>query len=391
MALTFCSGCQREVSDAALACSRCGQHSAQPRLSTPPGKRGLVAVIVATLTACGDAVPVPQSPTPPLPAVVSATTESAAAKVDARARAQQFVARANAARKTADDAVHLDGRPEAMQVARSVALCNRDVATCTESAKSLIATSAVGASAGLAVYLANRVTAAGADEAIVTRESDLTFAEKAAAQAMADAKKLSDERTAEDTKLQAEKSALEAAARECDAAPSSCKPKCDAGGAAYCMAIGARVWKSTPPNLTEAKALMEKACTLGAHAGCNAVTMIDGDIRAAAARVESLWSAVTDVGDELVRKRHQVTMISQVANNARTAQSVQTMRTINAAIVTERYCPARKAFVTSTSVTEFTTRATKHCKDEAPTGRGLSGAEITLTTECTPVYATACP
>jgi len=71
--------------------------------------------------------------------------------------------------------------------------------------------------------------------------------------------------------------------------------------------------------------------------------------------------------------------------------NLPTMRAMNAAIVTEKYCPAKKAFIQGASAGEFAKRAAKHCKDEAPTGQGLSGVEVTLTAECQQVYATQCP
>jgi hypothetical protein len=83
--------------------------------------------------------------------------------------------------------------------------------------------------------------------------------------------------------------------------------------------------------------------------------------------------------------------MSKLANRPHLVLELQQMRTITAAIAPERYCPARRTFIEATSAAEFTRRATKHCKEEAPSAQGLSGANVTLTGECTQAYATSCP
>lgn len=67
------------------------------------------------------------------------------------------------------------------------------------------------------------------------------------------------------------------------------------------------------------------------------------------------------------------------------------MEMFSKAVVTEQYCPAKKAFVQQASITEFVKRSSAHCKDDPPTGSGLSGAQVTLDRQCSEVYATACP
>jgi hypothetical protein len=136
---------------------------------------------------------------------------------------------------------------------------------------------------------------------------------------------------------------------------------------------------------------MQKGCDAGVQTACATVAQIDGDMQNAAAQVEGLWQGVVDAGDDLAQKYHQTSMVTKMANTPRMQRSVQQMQMINQAIVVEKYCPAKKQFLAGASAAEFAKRAADHCKNSAPTGQGLSGAEVTLTAECQQVYSTGCP
>lgn len=361
-----------------------------------------VVVLLGVVACESGEFPTAQQPASPPPRPSATVVASAAPTNDPHQRAETILARASDIRAKAEAAVKLEGSSQAEQVRRATRACAFLKQACIELAKQNSQRSVVGATAGLAEYLTQIVApyifshSHGSPlpmdlRPILGAEQDLGFADQLAEKAMTEAKTVADARAAEEQKIQAERAAVETAAAACDAAPTTCKPKCDAGEAAYCFVFAASLQKGNPPKLTEAKTVMQKACTLGMQSGCKAVTLIDKDIQAAAARIDGLWSDVTEAGDDLARKRHQVAVVSQIANNPRMIQSVRTMQTINAAIVVEKYCPAKKAFIQGVNAAEFQTRATKHCRDDAPTGQGLSGAEITLTADCNAVYATACP
>ena len=67
------------------------------------------------------------------------------------------------------------------------------------------------------------------------------------------------------------------------------------------------------------------------------------------------------------------------------------MRVVIQASIAETYCPARKEALAVLSAAEFGKMAATHCKDEPPTGRGLSGSEVPLPNECRAVFASGCP
>lgn len=90
-------------------------------------------------------------------------------------------------------------------------------------------------------------------------------------------------------------------------------------------------------------------------------------------------------------KRHVATVFAQVATRPSQRANLQQVQAVNATTVTERYCPARRAFLRASSPAEFQRRAAAHCRDQPPTGQGLSGAQVTLTAECQQVYAIVCP
>jgi hypothetical protein len=145
------------------------------------------------------------------------------------------------------------------------------------------------------------------------------------------------------------------------------------------------VWNSQPPNTTAARAALAKACDSGSMpTACQNVQKLDADAQAKAAQIDALWGAVVEVGDDFTQKRHVATLFAQMARPSQ-QYKLQQIHAINAATVNEQYCPAKKAFLAEASATEFAKRAAAHCRDQPPTGNGLSGAQVTLTAECNSV------
>lgn len=136
---------------------------------------------------------------------------------------------------------------------------------------------------------------------------------------------------------------------------------------------------------------MQKGCDAGSATACALVGEIDGDLQAQAAETNNLWASVVEVGDDLVQKYFAAEKLSKVANRPHLVRALEQMRIVNQATVEEKYCPARKAFVQGASAADFAKRAAAHCREQAPTGSGLSGAEVTLTSQCQQVYASSCP
>ncbi len=318
---------------------------------------------------------------------------------------QDLLTRCEAAREQARKAVQLDGNPDTRLIAERIGNCQGDLQTCLVDIPNMAKTAPVGAYAGAALYLTRHVMSHHRDQSgrwfplsngvpnpqeITATEPEVAGAERGAAKAMEEAQKVLDARAEQQRKMDAEAQSISDATTACSSNESACKSRCDKEPM-FCLAWAVRLRNARPPKLNDAKTYMQKGCTGGVLHACAAIAGIDQQIQQAAAEVESLWSAVTEAGDDLTQKRHQVTMVSQMANNPRLMQSVRTMQTINQAIVVEKYCPTKKAFITGASFAEFQARATKHCRDEAPTGRGLSGADVTLTADCQNVYATACP
>jgi hypothetical protein len=98
---------------------------------------------------------------------------------------------------------------------------------------------------------------------------------------------------------------------------------------------------------------------------------------------------VTQAGDELAQRNF--TVENRVKMGSLSDRELRRVLTVNEAVVTEKFCPARKLFLQVSTPAEFQKRATVHCKNEAPTGQGISGAEVPLTTLCAQAYATSCP
>jgi hypothetical protein len=191
--------------------------------------------------------------------------------------------------------------------------------------------------------------------------------------------------------------------KECETDSMACEAACAADGASdkcWLLALlhcttgpdGACLphWsKAVDTNLSKARELAARSCKAGNAHGCDLAATFD---RTVAARTESLWSTVAAVGDDLVQKQYAATVAKQWgAAQPRLQRQLPQIIAMNQAIVRDNYCPAKKAFIQSVSLAEFQRRSANHCQTAAPLGQGVSGAQVTLTSECTAVYAMPCP
>jgi len=370
----------------------------------------LLAAIVAStgcvseLSTDQQAVPQQSNPAParPLYATPRRTPSSSAstAVADERTRAGAILDRVAAIKAATDEALALDGTEAAIQVRRQMYSCQGDKIAC---ARQLESHSKTGALIGLAdavlhpvpTYLPSWKRAAFLPRdlrPILGIENDLPVAEDLVKKAGQEAQRVADARAEQQKKLDAEAPAISDAAEACAKNESACKAKCDTGKDGYsCLAWAAKLRNARPPKLADAKSYIQKSCNAGVQHGCTAIPIVDKQIQDASAEVESLWSYVRSAGDDLTLKRHQTGIVATMANRPHLKVQVQQMRAINDAIFKERYCPAKKDFLASASSGEFQHRAAAHCKDDPPTGTGLSGTEVTLTSECQAVYASPCP
>jgi hypothetical protein len=366
------------------------------------GFRALLIAIVLVSVGCMSGGPMPWAGDPqPAPNYAQRPASPQATRAAQEQQAEDILHRAQAVRLAADAAVQLDGTPQTAQTRQVARGCHGGHDACFTAIKTLGPRSATGAAAGLADYLVDPVgsyifahvehgTPLPMDlRPILKIGPDLDLAEKAASQATDEAQKVADARAAAQQGHNAEMASIEAAGTACT--PSgTCAARCASGDGPSCVVHATKLWRSTPPKLAEARAAMQAGCDAGLQTACTGVSQIDGDIQQARMTVESLWSGVTDAGDDLATKMHMVTVAQQVGT-PRLRMNLPAMQAINAAIVVERYCPSVKAFLAVSSAVDFAKRAAAHCKTEAPTATGLSGAQVTLTAECQQVYGTACP
>jgi hypothetical protein len=190
-------------------------------------------------------------------------------------------------------------------------------------------------------------------------------------------------------KGQAQAGVVQAAVSACDASPGSCKAKCDAGDGPSCFAWASRLRK-TPPTLAEAKAPLQKACDSGIVIACSSMPRLDADIQAEARAVQDLWETAQQAGDEIATTRSQAVRLRSLSSQMAPAgqrqneRAIQRMTVFTAASVTEKFCPARHAFVAQAGAADFSRRATEHCS-------GLDANSSPDRATCQATFATGCP
>ena len=195
----------------------------------------------------------------------------------------------------------------------------------------------------------------------------------------------------------AQREAEKAAEEDCASDAAKCQADCKATPASdNCWRLAVLITAGDPRVSKVGGNSMAFAignCKAGNQRGCTIADKIDSQMRT---QVSDGWSQVTEVGDDLVQKQHLVDVARKWGNaQPRLQRQLPMMLALNQKEVAERYCPAKKAFVglfaQQAGAVEFQKRAAAHCKNEAPHGEGVSGADVTLTSECVTVYATPCP
>jgi len=237
------------------------------------------------------------------------------------------------------------------------------------------------------------------DPWVIEHEWHVTFAEKVVAEAHEQAQAVPAEVARRKQQMQAEMASIEAATTACTPA-GPCKAKCDGGDGPSCVAWGNRLWQGSRdvrPKLPEARAAMSRACEAGIQTGCEAIPQIDVDIRAVAAKVDELWGSVQAVGDDIAAELGKRDLARSLEpqmpplSRMQTERAIQRMMAHQQAVISEQYCPARKAFVAQLGLAEFAKSVAAHCKNDPPVASGQGGEDVPLTSQCQAAYATACP
>ncbi|MFO0740868.1 MAG: hypothetical protein U0270_33535 [Labilithrix sp.] len=215
-------------------------------------------------------------------------------------------------------------------------------------------------------------------------------AERTAKQARAYADQLVQKRAeiaAMKEKAADESAKIDALDKECASSAAPCKTKCDAGDGLACAALANKL--EAEGKKADAQKATKKACDLSVQSACLAMKHDEAEKKKVDAKNDSAWQDVQENGDDLTRKQFQLEMFSKIAAPHQQSKVAQ-MRVIVSANATEKFCPTKKSFIAAAGQSEFNRRATSHCRDEPPQASGLSGAQVTLTTQCQAAFSTGC-
>lgn len=307
--------------------------------------------------------------------------------------------RLNDALKVANDAVAAEGSEAAAKMTKQdVRQCSYGVEDCATFVKE-IAASDTETLPNKIVLLASAVTTIErklrpplSRPVMFSMENYVQVAEFAAAKANGFASGLVQRRAeieALKKKAAEENAALDPIRTECKAAPSACQSKCDGGNAPLYCVVRAEQLDGTA-NLPEAKTAASRACDKGIQTGCLLVQGIEAEQTEAKAKLDESWQNIEPIGDDIARKRFQAETFAKIAKPHQKAD-VAKMKSLTDAIVTDKFCPVRKTFVTLGGAAEFSKRAATHCKDQPPEASGLSGAQVALPDQCRAAFASGCP
>ncbi len=272
-------------------------------------------------------------------------------------------------------AIELDGHPQGWEMTEAVAGCRGGGARCTG-----IITKVQGISE--ACFL-------GGQTLHLVREGDLDEAESRLEQTEASAEKTGPKRR--DALVQ--QKATVAAAEECEKDRAPCKTRCDQkNDLPACIAYGVALY-TVDKKYADARTYLKKGCDQDFGPSCNLLRDVDKteaeETKNATARIESAWSSLRTIGDDIATKRFLQAFAAQNLKGPRNARASQ-MMAAHIQAMTKDYCEAKKEFITTSSTAEFSKRSSAHCADDPPTATGLSGKEEALTTQCRSVYATPC-
>ena len=232
---------------------------------------------------------------------------------------------------------------------------------------------------------------------VAAHDWNVALAEKLIARAKEQAQAAAGALAKRQTQMQVESSVIQAATTACTPTPGACEAKCKSGDGPSCVTWATRLWRSAPPRLAEARAAMQRGCDAGTLTACATVPQVDADLQTATAKMDELWGSVADAGDEIAHKKYEAQFARSMeatmppAHQLQTEHAIQRLTIYTSAVVQEKYCPAKKAFIAQASAGEFSKRAVAHCKDSAPVGNGQGGVQVTLTAQCQAAYASPCP
>lgn len=167
---------------------------------------------------------------------------------------------------------------------------------------------------------------------------------------------------------------------------------CNGDYADGCINLGIMLaeGKGGPKDEVKAAELFTKACGLGEKRGCEAKRILAAPkTNPAHGTVESSWAEVEAVVDDLAAKRFIARYASQHANRPRAARDAQRMQQMLRGMLTQQFCPAKKAFVAAAGQAEFLKRSKAKCRDNPPTATGTNGPER-LVSDCEAVFAEVC-
>jgi hypothetical protein len=312
---------------------------------------------------------------------------------DQRARGEEILRRVKGVRDVVQKAALLEGTDRTVETIKSfIDFCGNPHVKRTDCLWRMDHADPevrVGAIVGAALSLLHYIGPDASLTNVLSIEPDLDLAEQLAAKAREVSEKNAAARDDEQAKASREAALLKTARTECDANPTACRSKCSAGEHPSCFAMGARLREAKKSS--EAKPFLVTACSGSIQEACIMIADIEKNVQERTETIDSSWSEVEEAADNVAVKRHQIQMVRQIGRTPRDAITASKMETITAAIVREKFCPAKKEFLSASNATEFSRRAAAHCKDQPPTANGLSGSQITLTALCQASFAAGCP
>lgn len=236
---------------------------------------------------------------------------------------------------------------------------------------------------------------ATARKAIEQVQSDhLNFAQELVDKAEGDLEKLLKEQKDENNAIEKEKEKLVEAASKCGGQTGGmiCRKLCENGDQPACLVFAERTASGTgglARDIHRAVDISKKTCEAGLRSGC---VLNRGFIRMARefdSKLDELWSEVARHGDDIAKGRYLASFAAK-HSPARSRAAIARIEAHMKMKIKDEFCPARKSFLTISSVFEFQKRSKTHCSEDPPVGTGLGGAEVLLKTECMVAFAIDC-
>lgn len=343
----------------------------------------MMLVMLFVLTACDDAVPPPR--TPMVKPQSRAGTPSEDDDKPDMAKVKALVDRAHAAAVVAFDTITEAGelvKKEFDELDR----CPLPKGTEKADPK-MIAPLATCALKELADVLAKDPD----PEMVLQSSKKVARGEELARLAKASLEARKAEDAEQERKFEADQEALFVAAKAtCEKDASTCKRKCDAGGhpaGPFCVFVASRLVKEN--KFEEARKALQTACKAGVRQACELIPKLEATMANFPKKKQEAFAEVASVADDIASKMFVMSNAQKLGGRA--ARAVPRMRLVIQASIRETYCPAKKAAMDVLTLAEFSKMAAAKCKDDPPTGTGLSGSEVPLPNECRQVFASGCP